>query len=298
MENTPEKASVTPIQIHEASENLNMILNLAGEENESMLTGISSLLSLEEDQFELIAPAIAQSFNQSVNNPTDKIALVQAVNASGMKAEDLTNSFEGICEEIEKLDLSVKKRDFLKSIIGTIVNAVNDTEGISKRNVLVPIEFCSPDAKMPQYAHITDSGADVFALDDITIKPGETVLVPTGLKVALPAGYEIQVRPKSGRCVKTKLRVANTPGTIDQGYRDEIKVIVENVESPIKDITVDEEGRVTSILYGSSYTIGKGEKFCQLVLAEVPKMSFYPTESVLEIDTEDRGGGFGSTGLK
>ena len=93
------------------------------------------------------------------------------------------------------------------------------------------------------------------------------------------------------------MRVANTPGTIDQGYRDEVKVIIENVDAPIKDITVDEEGKVTSILYGSDFTIGKGEKFCQLVLCEVPKMSFYPVSNVMEIDEEDRGGGFGSSGL-
>ena len=292
------EAKVTPLQVHEAASNLDKILNLTGEENGGMLDAISSILSLDEDQFAIIAPGIAQSFSQSVNNPTDKIALVQAINAGGMKSEDLTGSFEGICEEIEKLDISVQKRDFLKNIIGTIVNAVNDTEGIAKRNVQVAIELCHPNAKIPQYAHITDSGVDVYALEDITIKPGETVLVPTGIKVALPAGYELQVRPKSGRALKTKLRIANTPGTIDQAYRDEIKIIVENIESRIKDITVDEEGKVTSILYGGDFTIGKGEKFCQLVLAEVPKIAFYRVENVLEIDKEDRGGGFGSSGLK
>ena len=302
MENTPEEAKVTPIQLHEASNDLEKILGLASNEEDGegagVLDAIGSVLSLDEDQFSIVAPGIMQSFSQSVNNPNDKIALVQAINASGLRSEDLSGSFEGICEEIEKLDISTQKRDFLKNIIGTIVNAVNDTEGIAKRNVQVAIELCHPDAKIPQYAHISDSGVDVYALDDITVKPGETVLVPTGIKVALPAGYELQVRPKSGRALKTKLRVANTPGTIDQQYRDEIKVIIENVESPIKDITLDEEGKATSILYGSSFTIGKGEKFCQLVLSEVPKIAFYRVDSVLEIDKEDRGGGFGSSGLK
>ena len=297
-----EEAKVTPLQVHEATTDLEKILGLASNEedgdNAGVLDAIGSVLSLDEDQFSIIAPGIMQSFSQSVNNPNDKIALVQTINASGMRSEDLSGSFDGICEEIEKLDISTQKRDFLKNIIGTIVNAVNDTEGIAKRNVQVAIELCHPDAKIPQYAHISDSGVDVYALDDITVKPGETVLVPTGIKVALPAGYELQVRPKSGRALKTKLRVANTPGTIDQQYRDEIKVIIENIDSPIKDITLDEEGKVTSILYGSSFTIGKGEKFCQLVLAEVPKIAFYRVESVLEIDKEDRGGGFGSSGLK
>lgn len=295
MENTPEKATVTPLEVHEATSALEQIIG-SGEEG-SITNEMAAILNLDEDQFALLAPGLIQSFQQSINNPTDKIAFVQAVNASGLRADDLTGSFDGICEEIDKLDLSLQKRDFLKEWIGSMVNAVNDTEGISKRNVQVAIELCHPDAKIPQYAHISDSGVDVYALDDITVKPGETVLVPTGIKVALPAGYELQVRPKSGRALKTKLRIANTPGTIDQAYRDEIKVIIENVEAPIKDITTNEEGRVTSIFYGSSFTIGKGEKFCQLVLAEVPKIAFYRVDSVAEIDKEDRGGGFGSSSI-
>ena len=291
-----EEAKVTPLQVHEASDSLEQILGV-GEEN-SILNEMAAIFNLDEDQFALVAPGIIQGYQQSVNNPNDKIALVQAINASGLKAEDLSGSFEGICEEIEKLDMSTQKRDFLKNIIATLVNAVNDTEGIAKRNVQVAIELCHPDAKIPQYAHISDSGVDVYALEDITVKPGETVLVPTGIKVALPAGYELQVRPKSGRALKTKLRVANTPGTIDQGYRDEIKIIIENVASRIQDITIDEEGKVTSILYGGDYTIGKGEKFCQLVLAEVPKIAFYRVDKVTDVDTENRGGGFGSSGLK
>ena len=102
---------------------------------------------------------------------------------------------------------------------------------------------------------------NLYALEDITVGPGETKLVATGIKVALPPGYELQVRPKSGRALKTKLRVANTPGTIDAGYRDEIKVIIENIESPIKDIKyefdeVTHRPIITSIEHGSSFFIG------------------------------------------
>ena len=216
------------------------------------------------------------------------------------KAEDLKESFQAIIDETEKSNLSAIKRDFLIEVVGSILNAVNETEGIAKRIINVPIELCHPDAKMPQYAHESDSGMDVYALEDITVHPGETVLVSTGIKAALPPGYELQVRPKSGRALKTKLRVANTPGTIDQGYRDEIKVIVENVEPPIKDIgySYNNDGslQIRSILCGSDYYIGKGEKFCQLVLMEVPKAALYQVDSVLEIG-ENRNGGFGSTGL-
>ena len=139
---------------------------------------------------------------------------------------------------------------------------------------------------------------DIVALEDITIAPGETKLVPTGLKVAIPAGYELQIRPKSGRCLKTKLRVANTPGTIDAGYRDEIGVIIDNIEPFIKSAQMDEAGRLYNVEFGSSYTIGAGEKFAQLVLCEVPKAAYFVVESVAAVENDGRAGGFGSTGVK
>ena len=272
------------------------------EEDKSFGNALTSLFNMDDEKFTLISPGILQSFQQSVNNPNDKLGLVQALNANGATAEDLVTSFNTIADTIDSIEeISQIKRDFLKSLLATLTNTVNETEGIAKRLVQIPVELCHPDAKIPQYANTSDSGMDVYALDDYTIAPGETKLIPTGIKFALPPGYEIQVRPKSGRALKTKLRIANTPGTVDAGYRDEIKVIVENIEPPIKDIEYDFDDNGTpiikSILHGAAYTIGKGEKFCQLVLMEVPKAALYRVEQVGEIG-ENRGGGFGSTGLK
>ena len=272
------------------------------EEDKSFGDALTSLFNMDDEKFALISPGILQSFQQSVNNPNDKLGLVQALNANGATAEDLVASFNTISDAIDSIEeISQIKRDFLKSLLAALTNAVNETEGIAKRFVQIPVELCHPDAKIPQYANTSDSGMDVYALDDYTIAPGETKLIPTGIKLALPPGYEIQVRPKSGRALKTKLRIANTPGTVDAGYRDEIKVIVENIESPIKDIEYDFDDNGTpiikSILHGAAHTIGKGEKFCQLVLMEVPKAALYRVEQVGEIG-ENRGGGFGSTGLK
>ena len=272
------------------------------EEDKSFGNALTSLFNMDDEKFALISPGILQSFQQSVNNPNDKLGLVQALNANGATAEDLVASFNTISDAIDSIEeISQIKRDFLKSLLAALTNAVNETEGIAKRFVQIPVELCHPDAKIPQYANTSDSGMDVYALDDYTIAPGETKLIPTGIKFALPPGYEIQVRPKSGRALKTKLRIANTPGTVDAGYRDEIKVIVENIEPPIKDIEYDFDDNGTpiikSILHGAAHTIGKGEKFCQLVLMEVPKAALYRVEQVGEIG-ENRGGGFGSTGLK
>ena len=308
--NSEELDEVTQEQIKEYQDLLTDILE-SGDDN-NPLKEIFKLLALDEDNFKVLAPGILQSFQQSVNNPNDKLALVQSLNASGGKAEDLLEAFEPLVDEIEKIDqFSQQKKDFLAEVVATLINAIQETEGIAKRIIQIPIELCHPNAKIPQYAHIDDSGMDIYALDDYTIMPGETKLIPTGFKVALPPGYELQVRPKSGRALKTKLRIANTPGTIDAGYRDEVGVFVENVDPPIRAIhpreriledihgaKITEQLPITSgdIEYGQAYTIGKGEKFAQLVLSEVPKAAFFRVNKVDEIG-DNRGGGFGSTGV-
>lgn len=275
---------------------------------EGGVEAIGAMLALPEEQFQVLRPIIEQELEKSLNNVGDKLILTQALNAQGSKAEDLVEAFEVIAEQIDTqmgAELSKQKRDFLKHLMANICNAISDTEGIAKKIVRIPIELCHPDAKIPTYANATDAGMDVYALEDIIIHPGETVLVKTGLKVAIPVGYEIQVRPKSGRALKTKMRVANSPGTIDSGYRDEIGIIIDNIEPPIKDITytselVDDKPvyTITSILHGSDMFITKGEKFAQLVLSEKPKAVFYEVDSVSKIENDGRNGGFGSTGLK
>ena len=264
-----------------------------------------ALLSMPDDEFKDVSTILLDEINRSLNTPAERIALVAAMTAQGYTGDDLTDTFQELCNEIDTqlTDLSQIKRDWLKQLMGSVTNAINETEGISKRYIRVPYEKCHEDAKAPAYAHETDSGMDVYALEDITLAPGEQKIIPIGIKVALPAGYELQVRPKSGISAKTKLRVANAPGTIDAGYRDEIGVIIENVEPPIRSIATDFAESpndfipVGAIEFGRSYTIGKGQKFAQLVLSEVPKAVLYEVESVGEIG-EDRGGGFGSTGLK
>ena len=262
---------------------------------------LATLLAMPEEHFAILAPVFLSELEKGIKNINDQMILVQAMNLTGLKAENVKEQYNTIYEEIDTQMggiLSNQKRDFLKRMLSITYNALAEAEGIAKKTILIPIEYCHADAKMPAYAHLTDSGMDVFALEDITIAPGETKLIPIGIKVAIPAGYELQVRPKSGRCLKSKLRIANTPGTIDAGYRDEIGIIVDNIEPFIKEAKMDGNGRLYEVLFGSSYTIGKGEKFAQLVLAEVPKASFFEVESVGAIENDGRNGGFGSTGVK
>lgn len=262
---------------------------------------LGALLALPEEEFAIISPVFLGELERGMRNINDQMVMVQSMNMLGMKAENVREQYEAIYKEIDDQMgdiISKQKRDFLKQMLGMTYNALSEAEGVAKKTILIPIEYCREGAKMPTYAHLTDSGMDVYALEDITIAPGETKLIPTGLKVAIPAGYELQVRPKSGRCLKTKLRVANTPGTIDAGYRDEIGVIIDNIEPFIKSAQMDEAGRLYNVEFGSSYTIGAGEKFAQLVLCEVPKAAFYEVESVGAIENDGRNGGFGSTGVK
>lgn len=263
--------------------------------------GIGLLLGLPEEQFTLLAPTFLLELEKSINNSNDQFAMAQAMNTAGYRLEDMKATFDNICKEVDEQMgsyLSAQKRDFLKALVGITYNAVSAAEGIAKRHILIPIEYCREDAKMPTYAHLTDAGMDIYLTEDVTIHPGETKLIPTGIKVAIPLGYELQVRPKSGRSLNSKLRIANTPGTIDAGYRDEICIIADNIDQVIKGGELDEEGRLTGILWGSDITLGKGEKIAQLVLSEVPKAVFYEVESVAAIENDGRKGGFGSTGDK
>lgn len=262
---------------------------------------IFSALMLPEKEFSYISELILNEMEKNLNNIDDKLMLVQGLNASGLKAEDLTAEFDNIVTEIEKTmsgELSEQKIDWLKRILAIYTNAINDTQGIAKRIISVPLELCHEKAKAPKYAKAGDAGMDIYAIEDIVINPGETKIVRTGLKCALPLGYEFEVRPRSGLSLKSPLRVANAPGTIDSGYRDEIGVIITNTEPQIKSIEFDpESGKVISFEYGQSYTITEGMRFAQLVLKEVPTCSFYEVSNVKDIGV-DRASGFGGTGLE
>ena len=292
---TQEK--VTKEDIHQLS---SLMGELSGKED--TLEAIGGLLNLPEDKFALLAPGVLDSYLRSLNNANTRLIFAQAINANGATVEDMVQNFAQLGQKIDTLEsFSAQKKDFLKQLVNGLGNCISETQGVAKKYIQIPYEKCREGARMPEYAHIDDSGMDLYALEDYTIHPGETKLIPTGLKFAIPNGYELQIRPKSGRCLKTKLRVANTPATIDAGFRGEVCVIVENVEAPIQDITYefDNDGHpvITSILHGTDHYIHKGEKFAQLVLAEVPKANFYLVDKVME-DTERADGGFGSTGLK
>ncbi len=129
---------------------------------------------------------------------------------------------------------------------------------------------------MPAYAHEGDAGVDLYANETKEIDVGEIALIPTGIKIALPKGFEAQVRPKSGLALKHGITVLNTPGTVDEGYRGEIGVIVVN------------HGK-------EKYTVEKGKKIAQMVFNKVEKAELNEVEELDETSRNESG--FGSTGL-
>lgn len=197
--------------IEEIKENLELLGNNAED-------SIFALLALDDEKFEAIAGIFLLELEKSLSEPQTKMAIAQASNVSNIKFEDFSKeikeSIDALDSEELREEISENKINFLKQVISLTYNAIAETQGISKRIIQIPVEKCHENAKIPVYANLTDAGADLYAVEDIVINPGETKLIHTGLKMAIPVGYEIQVRPKSGRALKTKMRVANSPGTI------------------------------------------------------------------------------------
>tara|TARA_Y100000768_G_scaffold353344_1_gene305580 strand:- start:7567 stop:8040 length:474 start_codon:yes stop_codon:yes gene_type:complete len=146
---------------------------------------------------------------------------------------------------------------------------------------VLKLQHFDNDLELPTYETDLAAGADIRAClenrDQLIIKPGTRCLVPTGLSFQIPAGFEVQVRPRSGLSLKTQLLVVNSPGTVDADYRGEIKVILGNF------------GEADEV-------INHGDRIAQLVLAPIIQAQFVVVE---ELDETQRGaGGFGSTGRK
>jgi len=129
---------------------------------------------------------------------------------------------------------------------------------------------------LPSYAKAGDAGADLATRIDFTIKPGERMLVPTGISIALPNGYVALVHPRSGLAIKHGISMVNTPGTVDAGYRGELQVILIN-----HDLT-------------QSVSFKKGDRIAQLVIQKVERAQFVEVENLP--GSERSADGFGSTG--
>ena len=132
-------------------------------------------------------------------------------------------------------------------------------------------------AQAPRYAHPGDAGADLVCIEDVKLAPGERALVATGLAIALPDGYVGLVHPRSGLAIKQGIGIVNTPGTIDSGYRGELKICLINLDA------------------NESVQLPAGSRIAQLVIQEVITATFTQVETLNETARSDDG--FGSTGI-
>lgn len=159
-------------------------------------------------------------------------------------------------------------------------NGHAEATGDSQDTVLVDVARMpgTEDIALPSYETLLSAGMDLSATvtEDLELSPGARALVPTGLRIALPPGYEAQIRPRSGLAAKHGLTVLNSPGTIDADYRGEIKVILAN-------------------LGDEAFTVTRGMRIAQMVVAPVTRVVWSETDDLR--DTERGGGGFGSTGV-
>lgn len=144
---------------------------------------------------------------------------------------------------------------------------------------MIPVKIhARQGARIPSYQSPGASGADICALLDepVTIQPGETVLIPTGISIELPDGYEAQIRPRSGLAINHGITLLNTPGTIDADYRGEIKIIVTNLGK-------------------NDFTVTDGMRIAQMVFGNVYRGDFVQTDLLNSSERND--GGFGHSGV-
>ncbi len=144
-------------------------------------------------------------------------------------------------------------------------------------SIVIPAVLMHADAVLPNYAHLFDAGADLVSVEPAKLMPGERKLIATGISLAIPDGYVGLVHPRSGLAVKNGIALVNAPGTIDAGYRGEIKVCLINLDP-------------TEVV-----DLPAGSRIAQLVVQKVEYARF---EVVAELPNTERGtGGFGSTGI-
>lgn len=244
--------------------------------NMNTMDQLFEILELPDEQFDVVYPQMKSEIVKAFSMPAVRNEVLKAMSATPIT--DLEKEMAALDTALEEIksdtSLSENKKDFIVSLMEGTGNLIKELFITPREQVEVKIQKIHENAIIPTYAHSTDAGADIYAIEDITLKPHETVIVPTGLKVAIPSGYEIQIRPRSGLSLKTNLRIANAPGTIDAEYRGEVGVIVSNIGN-------------------LSYTIKQGDKIAQMVIMPVPMIKW---SEVTELDKTKRGeGGYGST---
>lgn len=183
---------VLNFDINKTEEEANTAVDVNVDENLLEMAGFGNFgafLSLDEETFAILAPVVLEQLDKSIQDSNVRRSLYINFLSSGGNIQDIRGFYANFVDVVEKelnSDLSQQKIDFLKVMVAIMANGIETAGAEAERLVTIPIEIINKDAKMPTYAHDTDAGMDVYALDDYTIAPGETKLIPTGFKVAIP----------------------------------------------------------------------------------------------------------------
>lgn len=262
---------------------------------------LAAFLSMPDEDFELLRPVVQDLIISAYDDPQVKLQTAQALAESNISVTDLINNSDEVAKAILQIDspeLNESKKSFLQFIFTSMANALSDSTLNPARLIEIPVEICRESAKLPTYATNGSAAMDIYSPAEYTIDCGQTIIIPTGIKVAIPHGYALLVQPRSGMSRRMKVRIPNSPGLIDEDYHDEIGVIVENIDPKVKDVDIYEPSDHLELVkeYGGPITIGTGERFAQLRLVEVPRVKWRTVDSIGTFEN-DHGSGFGSTGV-
>lgn len=174
------------------------------------------IMDLEDEKFDAIFENLQESLLAQVQTPEFENEIIRGL--KGVSRNDMEKELQattGLLKAIaEDETLSDNKKSFLNIVVQKSIDVVKTSLSGFREKIKVKVEKLSEKAILPEYANDGDAGADICSTETITIKPHSTVIIPSGLKVAVPNGYEIQIRPRSGLSLKTSLRIANALGTI------------------------------------------------------------------------------------
>lgn len=262
---------------------------------------LAAFLSMPDEDFELLRPIVQDLIVSTYDDPQVKLQVAQALAESDISITDLIDNTDEVAKAILQIDspeLNDSKKSFLQFVFTSIANALSDSTLNPARLIEIPVEICRESAKLPTYATNGSAAMDIYSPAEYTIDCGQTITIPIGIKVAIPHGYALLVQPRSGMSRRMKVRIPNSPGLIDEDYHDEIGVIVENIDPKVKDVDIYEPSDHLELVkeYGGPITIGKGERFAQLRLVEVPRVKWRTVDSIGTFEN-DHGSGFGSTGV-
>lgn len=257
---------------------------------QQLLAAFDDLFTMEDSELEAAMPVISQELTNAFMGPAVEAQIdeyFRQCDLMGYTLDQYSKDLEAgraalyqvmteIKEEYSGSQIKAELVDMVSSLIESFY-AVVALRITNRDKVTIGIEIVHPDAKIPTYAHEGDQGADIYAVEDTIIEPHTFGnMVPTGLKMMIPHGWAVAIRPRSGMSRTTPLRISNSPATIDQQYRGEVKILFDNFsDKPVE--------------------IKAGDRIAQFIIEKNYRGDYIEVDTV-EPDTDRGEGGFGSSG--